>query len=79
MIKDTQVAQFIATARLHLSLLPVIIDDSYLPQYKTLNLFKKERLRGYFSRWGLTELTVNSPKCLLSPHSHIIISIYTYI
>ena len=29
MIKDTQVAQFIATARLHLSLLPVIIDDSY--------------------------------------------------
>ena len=58
MIKDTQVAQFIATARLHLSLLPVIIDDSYLPQYKTLNLFKKERLRGYFSRWGLTELTL---------------------
>lgn len=52
MIKDTQVAQFIATARLHLSLPPVIIDDSYLPQYKTLNLFKKERLRGYFSRWG---------------------------
>ena len=34
MIKDTQVAQFIATARLHLSLLPVIIDDSCLPSYK---------------------------------------------
>ena len=67
MIKDTQVAQFIATAKLHLSLLPVIIDDSYLPQYKTLNLFKKERLRGYFSRWGLTELTVNSPECILPP------------
>ena len=60
MIKDTQVAQFIATAKLHLSLLPVIIDDSYLPQYKTFNLFKKERLRGYFSRWGLTELTVQN-------------------
>lgn len=29
MIKDTQVAQFIATARLHLILLPVIIDDTY--------------------------------------------------
>ena len=29
MIKDTQVAQFIATARLLLSLLPVIIDDTY--------------------------------------------------
>ena len=29
MTKDTQVAQFIATARLHLSLLPVIIDDTY--------------------------------------------------
>ena len=29
MIKDTQVAQFIATARLHLSLLPVIIDGTY--------------------------------------------------
>ena len=29
MIKDTRVAQFIATARLHLSLLPVIIDDTY--------------------------------------------------
>lgn len=57
MIKDTQVVQFIATAKLHLSLLPVIIDDSYLPQYKTLNLFKKERLRGYFSRWGLTEFS----------------------
>ena len=78
MIKDTQVAQFIATARLHLSLLPVIIDDSYLPQYKTLNLFKKERLRGYFSRWGLTELTVNSPKCLLPP-SPIPYIIYKYI
>lgn len=52
MIKDTQVAQFIATARLHLSLFPVIIDDSYLPQYKTLNLFKKERLRGYFLDGG---------------------------
>ena len=38
MIKNTQVTQFIATSRLHLSLLPVIIDDSYLPQYKTLNL-----------------------------------------
>ena len=50
MIKDTQVAQFIATARLHLSLLPVIIDDSCQAQYKTLNLFKKERLRGYFSK-----------------------------
>ncbi len=36
MIKDTQVAQFIATARLHLSLLPVIIDDSCLPSYKAL-------------------------------------------
>lgn len=70
MIKDTQVAQFIATAKLHLSLLPVIIDDSYLPQYKTLNLFKKERLRSYFSRWGLTELTVNSPECILPP-THI--------
>ena len=34
MIKDTQVAQFIATVRLHLSLLPVIIDDSCLPSYK---------------------------------------------
>ena len=42
MIKDTQVAQFIATARLHLSLLPVIIDDSYLPLYKTLNMLKKD-------------------------------------
>ena len=51
-VKDTQVAQFIATARLHLSLFPVIIDDSYLPQYKTLNLFKKERLRGYFLDGG---------------------------
>ena len=30
MIKDTQVAQFIATARLHLRLLPVIIDEPYL-------------------------------------------------
>ena len=49
MIKNTQVTQFIATARLHLSLLPVIIDDTYQAQYKTLNLFKKERLRGYFS------------------------------
>ena len=29
MTKGTQVAQFIATARLHLSLLPVIIDDTY--------------------------------------------------
>ena len=29
MIKDTRVAQFIATARLQLSLLPVIIDDTY--------------------------------------------------
>ena len=80
MIKDTQVAQFIATAKLHLSLLPVIIDDSYLPQYKTLNLFKKERLRGYFSRWGLTELTVNS--CFLHPpplpYLILYINIYTY-
>ena len=42
MIKDTQVAQFIATARLHLSLLPVIIDDSCLPSYKTLNMLKKD-------------------------------------
>lgn len=42
MTKDTQVAQFIATARLHLSLLPVIIDDSYLPLYKTLNMLKKD-------------------------------------
>ena len=67
MIKDTQVAQFIATAKLHLSLLPVIIDDSYLPQYKTLNLFKKERLRGYFSRWGLTELTAVSYTHLTLP------------
>ena len=41
MIKNTQVAQFIATSRLHLSLLPVIIEDSYLPLYKTLNLLKK--------------------------------------
>lgn len=79
MIKDTQVAQFIATARLHLSLLPVIIDDSYLPQYKTLNLFKKERLRGYFSRWGLTELTVNSPKMHTSPTHIQEISIYIFI
>ena len=41
MIKDTQVAQFIATARLHLSLLPVIIDDTYLTQYKLLNLLSR--------------------------------------
>ena len=41
MIKDTQVAQFIATARLHLSLLPVIINGSYLPLYKTLSMLKK--------------------------------------
>ena len=41
MIKDTQVAQFIATARLHLSLLPVIIDDTYLAQYKPLNLLSR--------------------------------------
>ena len=70
MIKDTQVAQFIATARLHLSLLPVIIDDSCQAQYKTLNLFKKERLRGYFSRWGLTELTVNPLPLLLKILTH---------
>ena len=42
MIKDTQVAQFIATVRLHLRLLPVIIDDSCLPLYKTLNMLKKD-------------------------------------
>lgn len=42
MVKDTQVAQFIATSRLHLSLFPVIIDDSYLPLYKTLNMLKKD-------------------------------------
>lgn len=42
MIKNTQVTQFIATARLHLSLFPVIIDDSYLPLYKTLNMLKKD-------------------------------------
>ena len=41
MIKDTQVAQFIATARLHLSLLPVIIDDTYQTQYKPLNLLSR--------------------------------------
>lgn len=41
MIKDTQVAQFIATSRLHLSLLPVIIYGSYLSLYKILNLLKK--------------------------------------
>ena len=34
MIKDTQVAQFIATARLHLSLLPVIIDDMTIALYR---------------------------------------------
>ena len=79
MIKDTQVAQFIATAKLHLSLLPVIIDDSYLPQYKTLNLFKKERLRGYFSRWGLTELTVNSQNVYFPPLTYNNKYIYLYI
>ena len=41
MIKDTQVAQFIATARLHLSLLPVIIDDTYQTKYKPLNLLSR--------------------------------------
>lgn len=79
MIKDTQVAQFIATAKLHLSLLPVIIDDSYLPQYKTLNLFKKERLRGYFSRWGLTELTVNSCFFDTPPRAYLNYNIYILI
>ena len=56
MIKDTQVAQFIATSRLHLSLLPVIIEDSYLPLYKTLNLLKKERLREYFFQMGVNRV-----------------------
>lgn len=56
MIKDTQVAQFIATAKLHLSLLPVIIDDSYLPQYKTLNLFKKERFERLFFLMGVNRV-----------------------
>lgn len=49
MIKDTQVAQFFATARLHLSLLPVIIDDSCLPSYKAPGQLKKEDLKGWFS------------------------------
>ena len=56
MIKNTQVAQFIATSRLHLSLLPVIIDDPYLPLYKTLNLLKKERLREYFFQMGVNRV-----------------------
>lgn len=79
MIKNTQVARFIATARLHLSLLPVIIYGSYLPLYKTLNLLKKERLREYFFKWGLTELTVNSPKCILPPLTYNNKYIYLYI
>ena len=56
MIKNTQVAQFIATSRLHLSLLPAIINGSYLPLYKTLNLLKKERLREYFFQMGVNRV-----------------------
>ena len=56
MIKNTQVAQFIAISRLHLSLLPVIIYGSYLPLYKTLSLLKKERLREYFFQMGVNRV-----------------------
>ena len=39
-------AQFIAAGGHHLSLLPVIIDDSCLPSYKALGQLKKENLKG---------------------------------
>jgi len=69
----------IALTRHHLSLVPVIIDDSYLSPYKALNYLKKEHKMGKENCQGLTGLTVNTPKMHTSPYSHIKISIYIFI
>jgi len=65
--------------RHHLSLLPVIIDASYLSSYKVLSYLKKEHKMGKKNSQGLTGLTVNTPKMHTSPYSHIKISIYIFI
>ena len=69
----------IALTRHHLSLVPVIIDGTYLSSYKALSYLKKENKMGKENCQGLTGLTVNTPKMHTSPYSHIKISIYIFI
>ena len=64
--------------RHHSSLLPVIIDGTYLSSYKALSYLKKEHKMGKENCQGLTGLTVNTPKMHTFPYSHIKISIYIY-
>ena len=67
------------SCRHHLSLIPVIIDGTYLSSYKALRYLKKEHKMGEKNSQGLTGLTVNTPKMDTSPYSHIKISIYIFI
>ena len=56
-------ASFKPPAGHHLSLLSVLIEDAYRD--------KKMRLEGRKNRWGLTGLTVNTPKMHTSIHTLI--------